>query len=89
MSKYAMVVAHGKREGSLYIANGKIDALLAPVGHKSSLAYCKKWHRRLGHMIEKGMQIVAAYDKLPGLKSVDLDLCEDCVFGKQRKVSFK
>ena len=32
MSKGTVVVAHGKREGSLYIANEKIDALLASVG---------------------------------------------------------
>ena len=27
-------------------------------------------------------------DKLSGLKSVDLDFCEDCVYGKQKRASF-
>ena len=27
-------------------------------------------------------------DKLSGLKSIDLDFCEDCVYGKQERVSF-
>ena len=40
-------------------------------------------------MSEKGKQIMAADRKIQGLKNVDLDYCEDSVFGKQRKVSFK
>ena len=46
------------------------------------------WHRRLRHMSEKGMKVLLYKGKLPGLESIDLDLCEDCIFGKQRKVGF-
>jgi len=88
VSKGALVVAHGKREGSLYIANGKIDHLLAAGQQTSSTADCKTWHRRLGHMSEKGMQVMAAGGRLPGLSKVDLTFCEDCILGKQKKVSF-
>lgn len=42
----------------------------------------------LGHMSEKGMKILASRGKLSGLKSIDMYLCESCVFGKQKKVSF-
>ena len=34
------------------------------------------------------MKTMLSKSKLLGLKSFDLDFCEDCVYGKQRKVSF-
>jgi len=46
------------------------------------------WHRRLGHMSKKGMKVMLFKDMLPGLKSLELDFCEDCVYGKQKRVSF-
>lgn len=46
------------------------------------------WHCTLGHMSEKGMKLMASKGKLSGLKSVDVNLCEDCAFGKQKKVNF-
>jgi len=39
-------------------------------------------------MSEKGMKVMLSKDKLSGLKSIDLDFCEDCVYGKQQRVSF-
>ncbi|BBH04062.1 Toll-Interleukin-Resistance domain family protein [Prunus dulcis] len=47
------------------------------------------WHQRLGHMSEKGMKIMHSKGKLPGLESVGIDMCEDCIFGKQKRVSFQ
>jgi len=32
--------------------------------------------------------VMLSKDKLPGLKSVELDFYEDCVYGKQKWVSF-
>jgi hypothetical protein len=46
------------------------------------------WHHRLGHMSEKGMQILHSRNLLPGLKHVDLEFCENCVYGKQKRVRF-
>ena len=34
------------------------------------------------------MEVMLSEDKLQGLKSVDLDFCEDRVYGKQKRVSF-
>ena len=39
-------------------------------------------------MSEKGMQILHSRNLLPGLKHVDLKLCENCVYGKQKRVRF-
>ena len=46
------------------------------------------WHRRLGHMSERGLQLLSNKDLLPGFKSVPLEFCEDCIYGKQRRISF-
>ena len=42
------------------------------------------WHQRLGHMSEKEMKVMLSKDKLSGLKFVELDFCEDCIYGKQK-----
>ena len=46
------------------------------------------WHNRLGHMSEKGMRVLHSKKVLPGLKCVNMDFCESCVYGKQKRVSF-
>ena len=40
------------------------------------------WHRRLGHMSEKGMKMLLLKGKLPELKSIDFYMCESCILGK-------
>lgn len=55
----------------------------------SSTTDCKKGHRRLEHMCEKGMQIMVVSGKLQELKMVDLEFCKDCIYAKQIKVNFK
>lgn len=34
------------------------------------------------------MQMMLKKDKLTGLKSIEVGPCEDCIFGKQKRVSF-
>ena len=46
------------------------------------------WHRRLGYMSEKRMKLLASKEKLSNLNHVELGLCEDCIYGKQKRVSF-
>ena len=46
------------------------------------------WHKRLGHMSEKGMKVIHSKKVLPGLKCVNMDFYESCVYGKQKRVSF-
>ena len=49
----------------------------------------KLWQQRLGHMSEKVMKILHSKGKLPCLQSVEIDMCKDCILGKQRRVSFQ
>lgn len=46
------------------------------------------WHYRLGHMSQKGMKELLSKGKLAELKSVDLDMYESCILGKQKMLSF-
>ena len=46
------------------------------------------WHRKLGHMSEKGMKMLVSKGKLPELKSIDFDMCESYILGKQKNVGF-
>ena len=34
------------------------------------------------------MKMLLSKGKLPELKSIDFDMCESCILGKQKKVSF-
>ena len=46
------------------------------------------WHRRLGHMSEKGLQALSRRNALPDFKGMRLNPCVDCLAGKQHRVSF-
>jgi len=80
----AMIVAHGKKEGTLYMTSSSA----ASISISTSELDVSVWHQRLGHMSKKGMNSMPSKDELLGLKYLDLDLYEYYVYGKQRKVSF-
>ena len=46
------------------------------------------WHKRLCHMSQKGMQMLAEKELLPEVKKVHLDKCADFLAGKQNRVVF-
>jgi transposase InsO family protein len=50
--------------------------------------FTKLWHKRLGHMSEKGLQVLAKKQLLPNIKCTSLMPCTHCLVGKQRRVSF-
>ena len=43
------------------------------------------WHQRLGHIGEKGLRILHRNGMVEGMSnfSLEFDLCEHCVYGKQ------
>jgi hypothetical protein len=69
----------------LYLCTGNTESSisLASTGVDTTL-----WNHRLGHMSEKGMQILHKRNLFPDLKKIDLDFCEHCVYGKQKRVKF-
>ena len=84
VTKGAMVVARGNKIVSLYV-NSSCRSTIAVANNSVS---SELWHYKLGYMSEKGMKMLHANGKLHGLKKVDRNLCEGCVFGKQKRVSF-
>ncbi|RVW20272.1 Retrovirus-related Pol polyprotein from transposon TNT 1-94 [Vitis vinifera] len=82
--KGARVLACGKKTGTLYMTSCPRDTIaVADASTDTSL-----WHCRLGHLSEKGMKMLLSKGKLPELKSIDFDMCESCILGKQKNVSF-
>ena len=84
VTKGAMVIEKGK-VGTLNLFNGISNFVNALTSTGEDTTF---WHHRLGHMSEKGMQILHSRNLLPGLKHVDLKFCENCVYGKEKRVSF-
>ena len=78
------VLARGKKTGTLYMTSSPRDTIaIAKASIDTSL-----WHYRLGRMSEKGMKMLPSKGKLPKLKSIDFDMRESCILGKQKRVSF-
>jgi hypothetical protein len=48
------------------------------------------WHQRLGHIGEKGLRILHGKGMVQGMSnySLDFDLCEHCLYGKQNLIRF-
>ena len=84
MTKSTVPLACRKKTGTLYMTSCPRDTIaIANASTDTSL-----YHRRLGHMSEKGMKMLLSKGKLLELKSIDFDMCESCILGKQKKVSF-
>ena len=46
------------------------------------------WHKKLGHMSEKGLKVLSDQKLIPGLTKVSLPFCEHCVTSKQHRLKF-
>ena len=79
-----MIVARGRKVGTLYMTKESKDTISVTDSSVDS----KLWHRRLGYMSEKGMKLLAPKGKLPDLKFVDVGLCEDYIYEKNKIVYF-
>ena len=80
VTKGVKVLACEKKTGTLYMTSCPRDTI--------AIADASLWHRRLGHMSEKVMKMLLSKGKLPELKSIDFDMSESCILGKQKRVSF-
>ena len=85
ITKGALVITKGDRIGTLYLCPHNIDYSIYVA---SIEIVAVLWHHRLGHMSEKVMQILHSRKFLPDLKHVSLELHENCVYGKQKRVIF-
>ena len=86
LTKGSFVVAKDKSYCSLYKTHIKVccDELLT----MEDSSFPNLWHKRLGHIKEKGLQILAKKSFIPFVKGKALNPCENCLFGKPYRVSF-
>lgn len=89
--KGSMIIMKGQRMGNLYKLIGTtveggaaISTLEDPKNDDTDL-----WHMRLGHLSEGGMRELHKRGLLHGVKTCKLEFCKYCLYGKQRRVSFK
>ena len=98
MVQGTMVLVRGIRIGTLYkllektddgscnqVVDPKTDEILACMADLTML-----WHRRLGHISEKGLRAMHSKGMVKGLPdcSFEFDFYEHCIYGKQNCVSF-
>lgn len=87
LSRGSLIVARGEKSSSFYWMHAKVskDAVNA-VENDGAM---ELWHKRLGHMSEKGMAVLSKNEVIPGISGLHLQKCSHCFAGKQHRVSFK
>ncbi|CAM8949433.1 unnamed protein product [Rhodiola kirilowii] len=86
LTKGSLIVARGKLCCTLYKTYGKIRVGELNIVDDSSPSL---WHKRLGHISEKGLQVLAKKSLISIIKGTSVDSCDYCLFGKQHRVGFK
>ena len=87
LTKGSLIVAKGKKINSFYVMEAKL--------HKGEINAIRKgesidlWHKRLGHISEKGLQTLARKQFLPELQGTSLKSCDHCLVGKTHRVAFQ
>ena len=85
--KGSMTILKRERIANLYKMSGSIivgDASLTTEKEDTT----RFWYIRLGHMSERGLQVLHNKDALSGIKYYKLDLCKFCIMGRQSRVAF-
>ncbi|KAK3007741.1 hypothetical protein RJ639_014050 [Escallonia herrerae] len=83
--KGALIVMKGLKQNSLYLLQGSTVTGAATIALSSNIDSdtTKLWHMHLGHMNERGMDVLSKQGLLGRKKTGKLDFCQHCVFGKQ------
>ena len=78
VTKGALLVARGKKVGTLYLTTDSTnDCNLVDSDADTTL-----WHYRLDYMSHKGMKIINK--DFPRYIEIGLEFCDDCIYGKQK-----
>ena len=81
----ALVIEKEDRIGMLYLCLHNTNYSISVASTETCATL---WHHRIDHMSEKGMSILHSRKLLLDMKKVSLELCENCVYGKQKRVIF-
>ena len=82
----SLVLARGKKNNTLY--KTEVRLVKREVNIVKNEASTELWHKWLGHMSEKGLQVLARKKLLPVKRTLLLP-CTHCLFGKQSRVAFR
>jgi hypothetical protein len=74
---------------NLYQLEGRTESDQESTISESESDSTHLWHQCLGHMSEKGLKVLVDRKLLPSLKSLNLNLCKHCIYGKQSRQKFK
>jgi hypothetical protein len=91
ITKGALLAMKGEKIGNLYklLGNTVTGGAAASISAEPDNDDTILWHMRLGHLGERSMFELHKRNLLKGVKSCKLGFCKYCVYGKQRRVSFK
>ncbi|KAL2243544.1 UNVERIFIED_CONTAM: Retrovirus-related Pol polyprotein from transposon TNT 1-94 [Sesamum indicum] len=84
ISKGSLTIFKAEKKRNLYLCTVKYDSFS---GNVSSENKSELWHKRLGHISFKGLEILHKNGFL-NEKPTALNFCDDCTLGKQHKVHF-
>ena len=86
VKKGCRTVLKATREGNLYYLQG--NSHRGEVNAVSVQDETHLWHRRLGHIGQKGMDVLIKKGYLDKSKVSSIKFCESCILGKAHRVSF-
>ncbi|KAK2973981.1 hypothetical protein RJ640_013542 [Escallonia rubra] len=88
--KGALVVMKGLKQNSLYLLQGSTVTGATTIASSSDIDSdtTKLCHMCLGHMSERGMDVLSKQGLLGSKNTRKRDFCEHCVFEKQWRVKF-
>lgn len=89
VDKGILLVMKAKKVGNLFQLEGRTELDHVSTVSENDSNSIRLWHQRLGRMSERGLNILSHRKLPPNLKSVKLDFCKHCLFGKQSKQKFK
>jgi hypothetical protein len=83
-----LVVAEGKKRGTLYTLKSKLQKKDIVSTSTKEDPTTNLWHTILGHLTERGLKILPEQKHFPGIKRAEFKICEHCIIGRQDRVSF-
>ena len=90
LSKGAMTIIKGHKHDGLYYLDGEpVTQCNNAVTSNPEDLNAILWHRRLGHISEKGLQIMSDQKLLGKDRVSKVDFCESCILGKHHRLKFK
>ncbi|KAL5561501.1 hypothetical protein UlMin_031248 [Ulmus minor] len=89
ISRGSLVIMKGLKQNGLYVLQGstitgEAAAAIPNIQDKTDL-----WHKRLGHISEKGLEVLKKQGAFGKDTISKVTFCEHCVLGKHHRLSFK